>query len=179
MRIMNRLTTLLIFAVLLLSAVVCLAVAISPAWGHTIEGFLPGNKRVTLACAGAAMFFLAILMPLTSGGRKKQLQQKERILSFSNDEGTISISTVAISDYLSKLGTEFPSIIKMQPIVVPRHKAVDIIVVLRVKAGPQIHEIYEVLQRRVRETMVNGLGISDVRKVEVSVKEISPEHKGD
>ena len=178
MRIMNRLITLLVFAVLLVSAVISIAAAISPDWGIYISSFLPENKRLFLACAGAAALCLATLMLLTSG-RKKQAQQKERMLSFSNEEGTISISTVAISDYLSKLGTEFPSIVKMQPIVIPRHKAVDILVALRVKAGPQIHEICEVLQRRVRETMVNGLGISDVRKVEVSVKEISPEHKGD
>ncbi len=54
---------------------------------------------------------------------------------------------------------------------------IDIIVDLRVKAGPQLHEVCEVLQRRVRETMANGLGISDVRRVEVNVKEISSEHR--
>ena len=58
-----------------------------------------------------------------------------------------------------------------------RRELIDIVVDLRVKAGPQLHEVCEVLQRRVRETMSSGLGIADVRRVEVSVKEISSEHK--
>ena len=65
----------------------------------------------------------------------------------------------------------------MIPEVIPRGNQVDISIVLKVKAGPQIHEICEVMQRRVRETMVNGLGISDVRRVIVNVKDISSEHK--
>ncbi len=51
------------------------------------------------------------------------------------------------------------------------------VVDVRIKAGPQLHEICEVLQNRVRETMIKGLGIPEVRRVVVCVKEISSEHK--
>jgi uncharacterized alkaline shock family protein YloU len=66
---------------------------------------------------------------------------------------------------------------KMRPVVVPMRRAIDIAVELRVKAGPQIHEVCELMQSRIREAMSNGLGISDIRRVEVTVKEIAAEHK--
>ena len=123
----------------------------------------------------AALAVLCIVFIMVATLRRRE--RRSRILSFRNDDGTVSISTTAIEDYVCKLGAEFPSIVRMEPKVLPRRGSVDILVHVRIKAGPQIHEICEVLQRRVHETMTSGLGISEVRRVEVSVTEISPEHK--
>ena len=175
MKFLNRLITLFVVIVLLSSGITLLAAILFPEWqGHLLSLINPHEKLIFIATA-VALFCTGMLIMLT-GTKKKN---KERILSFKNDDGVIQISTVAISDYISKLITEFPSVIKMQPEVAPHGNMVDVVVTLRVKAGPQIHEICEVMQRRVRETMVNGLGISDVRRVIVNVKEISPEHKSD
>ena len=175
MKFLNRLITLLVVVILLSSGLALLAAILFPEWQDHLLSLISPDEKLIFVSIAIALFCSGILIMLT-GSRKKN---KERILSFKNDDGIIQISTVAISDYISKLITEFPSIIKMQPQVVPHGNMVDIVVTLRVKAGPQIHEICEVMQRRVRETMVNGVGISDVRRVIVSVKEISPEHKSD
>lgn len=175
MKLLNRLFTLVVFMVLLALGVVLIGTALSPEWWNAVRAFASQASRLSGVCAGLGMVCLAVVLALT-GVRKGA---KERILSFRNEEGTVSISTIAIADYVGKLSSEFPSIVRMQPRVVPRRSMVDLIVDLRVKAGPQIHEVCEVLQRRVRETMVNGLGISEVRRVVVNVKEISPEHKGE
>jgi uncharacterized alkaline shock family protein YloU len=100
-------------------------------------------------------------------------------LSLDTESGRTSISTDAICNYVGKLAGEFPSIVRMSPRVIPRRGTIDILVNVRIKAGPQIHEVCEVLQKRVRDCLASGLGISDVRRVEVSVKEISSEHKAD
>ncbi len=175
MKFLNRLITLLVVIVLLIVGLSVLLMTISNDWYQFFISLIHPNERLIFISGAAAFISLGMLVMLT--GLKKK--NKERILSFKNDDGVIQISSVAISDYISKLITEFPSVIKMQPQVVPHGNMVDIVVILRVKAGPQIHEICEVMQRRVRETMVNGLGISDVRRVIVNVKEISPEHKSD
>ena len=65
----------------------------------------------------------------------------------------------------------------MSPVVVPLRHAIDLIVDVRVKAGPQIHEVCESLQARVRECVTGGLGISEVRRVTISVHEINSEHR--
>jgi uncharacterized alkaline shock family protein YloU len=56
--------------------------------------------------------------------------------------------------------------------VVATRESVDVFVDVRIKAGPQIKEICEVLQQRVRDTMFSGLGITQVRYVEVNVLKI-------
>ncbi len=123
--------------------------------------------------AGIGSFALASLLFLTGLDSRR----RARFLSFSNEQGAVNISTDAISDYVGKLAPEFPSIVKMTPIVVPHRRRIDIVVDVRIKAGPQLHEICEVLQHRVRESMEKGLGITDVRRVIVSVKQISSEYR--
>ena len=135
--------------------------------GHLLR---PG---VVSFCLGLGVFSLGALLALT-GVRGRQ---RERFLSFDTDSGRVSISTEAICNYIAKLATEFPSVVRMRPKVIPRRGVIDILVNVRIKAGPQIHEVCEVLQKRVRDSLASGLGISEVRRVEVSVKEISSEHK--
>ncbi|MFU8781082.1 MAG: hypothetical protein ACNA71_08685 [Kiritimatiellia bacterium] len=102
---------------------------------------------------------------------------RNRFLAFRNEGGAVNISTAAISEYLAKLAPSFPSIVHMHAIVEPVRRKIDLVVDIRIKAGPQLHEICEVLQKRVRESMETGLGIKDVRHVIVRVKEISGEHR--
>jgi len=105
-------------------------------------------------------------------------QRRNRFLAFRNEGGAVNISTPAISAYLEKLAPSFPSIVDMHVGIEPARRKIDIVVSIRIKAGPQLHEICEVLQKRIRESMESGLGIKDVRHVVVRVKEISGEHRG-
>lgn len=107
-----------------------------------------------------------------------RISRRHRFLAFRNEGGAVNISTDAITEYLEKLAPSFPSIVQMRAYVEPVRKKIDIILNIRIKAGPQLHEICEVLQKRVRESMESGLGIKDVRHVVVRVKEISGEHRG-
>lgn len=173
MKVLHRLAgAVIILVVLLLALGVFYASWSADSWEIMSSAIARG--RLTGVCAAVGTVCVVVLYALTAQPRRK----KNRILSFRNDDGTVSISTAAISDYICKLGAEFPSIVRMQPIIRPRRGCVDVVVDVRIKAGPQIHEICEVLQRRVRETMSQGLGISEVRRIEVSVSEISGEHKG-
>ena len=40
-----------------------------------------------------------------------------------------------------------------------------------------MHEICELVQKRIKETLQEGLGITEVKNVEISVREIYPEGK--
>ncbi|MBT3191955.1 MAG: hypothetical protein HN341_05310 [Verrucomicrobia bacterium] len=172
MKMLHRIVFLFVFALLTATGIglMCTA-AVGENWA-VLEALLPGS-RVTGACIGVILFGLASLLFLTG----LDTRRRDRFLSFSNEQGAVNISTDAIADYVSKLAPEFPSIVKMTPLVMPQRRRIDIVVDVRIKAGPQLHEICEVLQRRVRESMEKGLGISEVRRVIVSVKQISSEHK--
>jgi uncharacterized alkaline shock family protein YloU len=172
MKVLHKTAELLMFAVFVFMCGLALYAAWSRAHGAAV-GWMLDNGRLTLASIGLGGICLAAIYALAGASRPP----RDRFLAFPNESGVVSISTTAITDYIGKLAGEFPSIVGMTPRVVPRHKAVDIVVDIRIKAGPQLHEICEVLQKRVRESMASGLGISEVRRVVVKVRQISSEHK--
>lgn len=172
MKMLHRISGLVLLVVIGFTGVFVLAVSMDAAEWSAVGAFV-GPQRVAAAGVGAALICLGIVFALSGLVPRRP----ERFLAFSNDGGSVNISTVAISDYLRKIGREFPSIISMTPQVLPHRRSLDIAVDLRIKSGPQLHEICEVLQTRIRESMATGLGISELRKVVVRVREISTEHK--
>jgi len=172
MTILQRLVRLLVFTVLVIGGILSFMLAFS---ADKWDG--PVNLLRTAAplefWVGLGLFSLALLFAGTGIRR----QQREKFLSFENENGRVSISTIAIADHLAKLSAEFPAIVRMHPKVVPSRNTIDIIVDLKVRAGSQVHEVCELLQQRIRESMISDLGISQVRRVEVNVKEIVLEHR--
>jgi len=174
MRLLHRLLGLLVVAALLAGGIVCLVAALpGDWWHHALDIAGTGEGRLHATWVGVGLLCLAVLFALTG----LQSRRRQHFLSYDEEGGTVSISSDAIVDYIAKLSSEFPSIVRMKPSVIPARNSIDIHVELRVKAGPQIHEICELLQRRVRESMTNGLGISEIRRVEVTVAEIVSEHR--
>ncbi|OGV59617.1 MAG: hypothetical protein A2498_04375 [Lentisphaerae bacterium RIFOXYC12_FULL_60_16] len=133
---------------------------------------VPGTPSAWL-WTGVGILVFALLFALTHASRRRQ----EQYLAYRKAEGMVNISTAAISEYLSKLAEEFPAILRMRPVVLAHRSTVDIVAELKVRADPQIHEVCEMLQKRIRESLANGLGITEVRQVEVTVKEIYTDHK--
>ena len=172
MTILQRLVRLLVLAVLVLGGILAFMLAFS---AEKWDGLV--NLLMTAApmefWMGLGLVSLAVLFAGTGIRRK----QRERFLSFENENGRVSISTIAIGDHVAKLSAEFPAIVRMHPRVVPARNTIDIIVDLKVRAGSQVHEVCELLQQRIRESMTSDLGISQVRRVEVNVKEIVSEHR--
>ncbi len=172
MKHLNRFLLLLVCAMLIGGGLALALLVLFPADWQTACVVLAGS-RVGCLVAGLLLVALGVLLIFTEAPRRR----RDRFLSFQNEGGAVNISTEAISEYIGKLVSAFPSIIRMTPVVEPCRRKVDIVIDVRIKAGPQLHEICEVLQKRVRESMESGLGIHDVRHVVVRVKEISTEHK--
>ncbi len=172
MRLLHKSVGLLMVALGVFVCGVAVFVAVSPT-GWLAMRALAGEARLLLGCMGAGGLCLVAIHVLSGIGPSGS----NRFLSFANESGVVSIGTDAIANYIGKLAPEFPSIVRMSPRVAPRHKTIDVVVDIRIKAGPQLHEICEVLQKRVRESLATGLGISEVRRVVVNVREISSEHK--
>ncbi len=131
------------------------------------------GARETGFWLGAALVLCGVLFAAGDYRRGR----RDRYLTFQNEGGMVSISTAAMADFLSRLAVEFPSVVRMVPRVIPRRRSIDIVVDVRVRAGSQVHEMCELLQKRVRESVVNSLGISEVRRVVVTVRGIVSEHR--
>lgn len=171
MNIVHRFLRMLVLVLLIALGAAILLVPLSRDLWMQAQAALRVSRTVVMWIGGGVLV-LALAYALT-GLRHRR---KERFLSFDSESGTVSISTEAICEYICKLTPEFPAIKRLEPHVVPRKRSVDIIINVRVRAGAQIHEMCELLQRRVREAMSEGLGITEVRRIEISVREIVSEH---
>ncbi len=173
MKFLNRFLVLLICAFMIGGGLALAVLSLRPLDWATACTMLSTARWSAGFVPGVLLLVVGLLLIVTEVSRRP----RHRFLAFRNEGGAVNISTEAISEYLAKLSPEFPSIVKFNCEVVPRWRRIDLVVDVRIKAGPQLHEICEVLQKRVRESMESGLGIHDVRQVIVRVKEISTEHK--
>ena len=170
MKIINRIAG---FVLLLVVIGAGLSLAVNARSGETWSGFASvlTEYRAVVGGVGVAMLCLCLIFLLSAIPRRKNQQY----LSFDGEGGTVSISTAAIAEYVARVAGEFPSIIKMKPEVIPARNNIDVHAYLQIKDGPDIHEVCELLQKRIREVLAGSLGINEVRKVEVSIKDIVAE----
>lgn len=172
MQFLHRLTGIVVFLVLLGMGVFLLGAArSSDAWTESMAAL--GHSRLGGLCAGTALICVSVLYALSAMPRRSRGQ----FLSYDGEGGTVSISTDAIADYITKLAVEFPSVVRMRTRVLPGRRSIDVFVTIRIKGGPEIHEACELLQKRIRESLSSGLGISEIGRVEVSIDEIAAQHK--
>lgn len=168
MKLLHRLFKIVIAIVMFtVSITVIIACSTEGLWNDFVMVF--GNARFYLLFFGIALFFSNILYVLTG----INMEKSDECISMEGENGVITISAQAIKDYIVKLLPEFPSIVKMQPQIISKKRYIDIVVLVRVKPDPQIHNACEVLQKRIRETLANALGILEIRKIEINIKEIS------
>ena len=172
MKVLRRVVRLLVLIALLAAGVALLAAALSPQRWADIQAMGARGREIWVWIGGGLL-----VMGVIFAASEYRTRRRERFLSFDNEGGAVSISTEAMADYITKLSTEFPSVVRMRPHVKPTRNGVDLQIDVKVKAGSQVHEVCELLQQRVRERVVDGLGISEIRRVEVNVRDIVSEHR--
>ena len=169
--IVHRIMGVVFASVVLLQATLGVACLLRPELVDLLY-FNRALTRLVFICCGTITWLIAIAYVLTPVKNRKN----KSYLSLTNKDGTVSIATSAISDYISRLRAEFPSIEEMRPEVIPARNAMNVRVRLKVKAGAQVSEMSKVLCDRIRETIGSGLGIEQVGKVDVVVDDIVMEH---
>lgn len=132
--------------------------------------------RILVLDAIGGIICVVILYLLTGVKRKS----KERFITFDNEGGSVSISLRALHDVLEKLGDEFAAILSLDTDVRPVGDALEIEMDVRVRSGTQIPELCRLLQGRVKESIRDEMGLSEVKGVKINVREIvtPPSGKG-
>lgn len=168
MRLLHRLFKDIVAVVLfVLSVGIVIACSTEGFWNDFV--LVLGQGRVDFLFFGLALVFISLIYLLTGINNEK----RDDCISIEGENGVITISAQAIRNYIMKLAPEFPSVVKLQPKVISKKKYIDIVVMVRVKPDPQIHEACEVLQKKIRDMLANALGILEVRKIEINIREIS------
>jgi uncharacterized alkaline shock family protein YloU len=168
MKLLHRLfKDIIAIMVFIVSITIVIACSTSGFWNDFV--LVLGNARFYFLFFGIALFFCNLIYILSGVKNEK----RDDCISIEGENGVVTISAQAIRNYIVKLSPEFPSMVKLQPKIISKKRYIDIIVLVRVKPDPQIHEACEVLQKRIRDTLANALGILEVRKIEINIRDIS------
>ncbi|MBI2440505.1 MAG: alkaline shock response membrane anchor protein AmaP [Lentisphaerae bacterium] len=118
---------------------------------------------------GIGAIFLVLLYWLTALPLKE-----EQFLTFENEGGSVSISVKAINEFLAKLTDEFAGVVRLKPqVAATRDGRVEVRLDVSVKAGAKVQQLSQVLQQRVRESLRDNLGITEIQAVKVNVSAIA------
>lgn len=125
---------------------------------------LPGWMRVAAGLGVVVYLFTYLLTGLR--------WQKGSFITFENENGTVSVNTDAVREYLNSLKGEFAAVIWLKSHLRVVRGALEVGLVLGVRDGTQIPELCKLMQTRVRELLEEHLGTCDLRGVSVEVNEI-------
>lgn len=132
-----------------------------------VFSFVQGMPLVG-AAVGVALILILLVYLATFGPPKP----RARFIAFESDNGSVSISVDAVTEFIRKLGDEFGAIVSMEPRISSEKTLISIHLDVKIQAGSRIPELSQTLQNRVRESIRDGLGIVEVREIKVKVKEI-------
>jgi len=162
-----------LFGILLFLAVLAIAGAVAylalsaEGWRQAVDK-LTGERLLAFSGA-AAILCLVILYGLTS---TKPRRYTEPFITFENEDGSVSVSTRAISEVVARTGDEFAAVLGLESAVRPAGGSIEVALDVKVRSGTQIPELCRMLQERVRETIRENLGLTEIRGVRVTVREI-------
>ena len=135
------------------------------AWGAGLPAWLKVAGGV-----GVLVYLFAFLL---SGLRWR----RGSFITFENANGTVSVSTAAVQEYLNTLKGEFAAVVWLKSHLRAVRGALEVGLVLGVKDGTQIPELCKLMQTRVRELLEEHLGTCDLSGVSVEVNEIRSRKK--
>jgi hypothetical protein len=134
-----------------------------PAWMASLA-----QVRLVLILVAVSMLFLGVIYVLTGFEAPERVQY----LAYDIEGGAVSISLRAIQDLIARLGDEFAAVVSLQPVIRAVNGAVDVQLDVKVKAGAKIPELCKMLQERTRESILQNVGVSDVKEIRVRIQEI-------
>lgn len=168
-RFLHTLSGLVLFLLLVATGALMIYCTLSgPGMWEKVLNIL-GGERLRVFCCGIALLLILLLYVITA---RRSNRRVEQFLTFENDEGSVSISMKAVKEFLTRLQGEYAALIQMTPTVIPRANHVDIVLDVKVRSGSHVPELCQSLQSRVRQSLSDNLGLTDVHEVKVNVCEI-------
>ena len=153
-----------------------LAVIVSPRYPDYLQmaiAFGAGWPTWLKVAAGVLVTLYPFAYLLTGAA----VRRRKHFITFQNDNGTVSVSTDAVQEYLNSLKGEFAAVIALKSHLRVVRGALDVGLVLGVRDGTQIPELCKLMQARVRELLEEHLGTCDLAGVSVEVAEIRSRKK--
>lgn len=132
------------------------------------QGIADALRRPFIATGAGIVLILSVILRWVGGCRKPS----ETFINFQSDDGSVGISTKAIQDFIERVGKEFAAVKSIESRLVKGKGGLDILVEVRLLSGNKIPELSQVLQHRIRESVRESLGLDEIGKITIQVKEI-------
>lgn len=174
MKTIHIITGLLLFLVIFGFSLFLISIALQgdPLWSHYLE--LVRSRKLEAVFIGMGLLFTLVIYGLSAFKPAEKIQY----LAYDIEGGgSVSISLLAVQDFVAKLADEFAAVVSLNPALKAVNGGLDVQLDVKVKAGSQIPELCRMLQDRTRECIKEKVGISDIREVRVRVQEIVGEPK--
>lgn len=163
----GKITGFVYFALVFVLSILLLIITLSPSrWADVCANL--NSYWLELMLGSIAMAFVSVLFFQTS----LITRRSKDYFSVSNEGGSTNISTDAICAYIEKVSAGMPAVVRMKARVVPASGGMNIMIDLKMKAIPQMQDMCDTLQKTIRDNLATGLGIRQVGKIEVIVKDI-------
>jgi len=126
------------------------------------------SYQMTATVIGGIFVLLGVLAPY----RMSKGIKKNRVVSFQNPDGEVSVSLSAIEDYIRKVARGIPGIRDMRSHVDIGRRGVNIITSVSMAAGANIPEVTEKIQAEVKEKVRAMLGIDENINMKIHISKL-------
>jgi len=113
--------------------------------------------QVALGSVGAVLILTGIIVHFRAIKKIK----KDRLISFQNPDGEVTISISAIEDYIRKVAKEIKDISHIKSRVSFSRKGIRIFSEVTIRAGSNIPAVTEQIQMEVRNKVQSMLGVEE------------------
>jgi uncharacterized alkaline shock family protein YloU len=125
--------------------------------------------QITLMVIGAIVFISGLIAP----GRMERKIKKNRVVSFQNPDGEVSVSLTAIEEYIHKAARSIQGIKDVKSRVTITRRGIDITAAVNISAGMNIPEVTERIQMAVKNKIQNILGVEENINMKIHINRIS------
>lgn len=130
------------------------------------------NSQIAMGVVGA--FF--ILTGLTSYLRAVRKLNRNRMITFQNPDGEVTVTVAAVEEFIRKVAKDIPNIVNVRCRVrYHRRKGLHVISDVVISAGTSIPSVTEKIQMEVKNKVHTMLGIEDKVTITTNVKKITGE----
>ena len=98
--------------------------------------------------------------------------RNERFVDFDSSDGSVGISDKAMKDFVDRVAYEFSSVKHVSTKVISAKDGLGFILKIKILEGNNILELSQQMQSRIRQSIMNSLGIENIGNVSIKVSEI-------
>jgi len=173
MRFISGLTLFFYTLVFLLVGGACIAISLDLIPQESIVEslntvYVSTNTRLIIGVTGLLLIAISLMVTRITIGKL----QRERTIAFENQDGQVTISLVAIEDFIKRAAKQLPEVKELKPSVRADKKGIMVIARVTLFSDINIPETTEKIQAIVKTRVQEMLGLEEQTTVRVHVVKI-------